>query len=216
MVKRGSYSMKRILLIGHRGVGKTSFLKRHASYFPKIEHFDLDREIEKKYGLSVLEIFKQKGEAIFRQYETETLAEILKNNQEYIISLGAGFDLSKLPAKIGNDYKIIFISRETDSAGRIFLDRPDLDSLKSPMQQYLDRFAERQSAYLKHVDFIYNMSEGEGKNFDLFEKRIFSESFQIEDAYYTLTEKDLVNIDFYLKSFGRIELRTDLLSSKQI
>ena len=39
--------MKRVL-IGHRGVGKTALLERHQTYFPDIEHFDLDQEIEKR------------------------------------------------------------------------------------------------------------------------------------------------------------------------
>ncbi len=38
--------MRRVF-IGHRGVGKTSLLRRHQGYFPDVAHFDLDAEIEK-------------------------------------------------------------------------------------------------------------------------------------------------------------------------
>lgn len=205
----------KILLIGHRGTGKTTFLKRHSKYFPKVKHFDLDQEIEKQLNLTVELIFKASCEAQFRQLEHQVLKRILDENQEYVISLGAGFDIAMLPDKKKYEYQIVFITRSTDKNGRIFLDRPDLSD-KPPLEQYISRFEKRQNSYRQHADFIYDMPEGMDEDFDLIEKRIFSDSFNIADAIYTLSAEEVSNIKFLMKSFDHIELRTDLLSSEQI
>lgn len=51
--------------------------------------FDLDKEVEKKEGIKIVDLFKQKGEEYFRKLETEILKELSGNN-EVIISLGGG------------------------------------------------------------------------------------------------------------------------------
>lgn len=208
--------MMKLLLVGHRGVGKSTFLKRHAQYFPKIKHLDLDSEIESSQNLTIDQIFKRQGEAIFRKFEVETLEKLILEHQEYVITLGAGFPLDKLPSKLVHNFKIIFISRVTDSDGRIFLNRPDFDAKIPPLQQYLDRYSTREKKYLNYADFIYDMPEGLNEKFNLFEKKIFSESFAIDDAFYTLEKQDLPQLKFWMKTFSKIELRTDLLSTSEI
>ena len=68
------------VLVGHRGVGKSSLLIRLQSYFPKDKFLDLDREIESRQNKNISEIFKLQGEAKFRQIELETFIEIEKQN----------------------------------------------------------------------------------------------------------------------------------------
>jgi len=58
-------------------------------------HFaDLDAEIERESGLSISQIFAQKGEAVFRDIENECLARILgsasERNTRLILALGGG------------------------------------------------------------------------------------------------------------------------------
>ncbi len=67
--------MKRIF-IGHRGVGKSSLLKRHKEYFPEVRHFDLDFEIENRTGKKIQNIFTEHGEDYFRKIEQETFFEL--------------------------------------------------------------------------------------------------------------------------------------------
>ncbi len=51
--------------------------------------YDLDKVLEKKENMSVVEIFEKKGEEYFRRMERETLAE-LSQNDNIVIALGGG------------------------------------------------------------------------------------------------------------------------------
>lgn len=64
----------KIYLIGFMGSGKTTTGKELARKLGW-NFLDLDEEIEKKTGMPIREIFSIKGEAWFRQTESETLAE---------------------------------------------------------------------------------------------------------------------------------------------
>jgi shikimate kinase len=54
-----------------------------------LDFYDLDEEIVKREGMSIVDIFEQKGESYFRKVETRLLKEI-SNNDDAIISLGGG------------------------------------------------------------------------------------------------------------------------------
>ena len=75
------------------GVGKTTIgkiLAKRLGY----KFIDVDKLIEKKEGLAINLIFKNKGEDYFREIEYEiTLLELKKNNS--VISLGGGAFLNK-------------------------------------------------------------------------------------------------------------------------
>jgi shikimate kinase len=51
--------------------------------------YDLDKVLEEKEKMSVVEIFEKKGEEYFRRMERETLAE-LSENDNIVIALGGG------------------------------------------------------------------------------------------------------------------------------
>ena len=68
----------KLALIGHRGVGKSSLLKRIESYLPKEAGYrclSLDEEIEKRASVKIDEIFKKNGEAYFREIEQKIFQE---------------------------------------------------------------------------------------------------------------------------------------------
>ncbi|MEQ1724010.1 MAG: shikimate kinase, partial [Pseudobdellovibrio sp.] len=202
--------MKRVF-IGHRGVGKSKLLQRHQAYFPDIPHFDLDLEIEKEVILSVADYFKLKGEPEFRKSEIEVYQKITSSNREFVITLGAGFDVSMLSQEI----EIIYVSRITDSDGRIFLNRPRLNLELAPLDEYLTRYQARQPKYLEAANRIYFLAEGVDSE-DPIEKSILQNNFKIEDAYYTVVENDMPKLIQLLKNYKKIELRTDLLKNEVI
>lgn len=210
MERYRSEAMKRIL-VGHRGVGKTELLKRHAGYFPEIKHFDLDEQIEKSLNKSITIYFQQVGEENFRKTEWDIYNKLVTENKNYVISLGAGFDVTK----INKDSEIIFVSRTTDKDGRIFLNRPRLNSSLTALEEHHERFHLRKHNFLKFSNRVYFLSEGlsqENKN----EELIFKEQVNIKGAYYTLTTQDLTQLPNVLKMYSQIELRTDLLSVEVI
>lgn len=134
-------------IIGHRGVGKSTLLKRWKAYQTDYEFFDLDTEIEKQSGKTVFEIFSQNGEVEFRKIEVQVFLSLVQDlNLNRIISCGAGLDLSKIPQTVS----ILWIRRDSDSLGRYLLDRPQLN---------IDLSA-RESRYQKYADTVYTMPEG--------------------------------------------------------
>ncbi|MVX36389.1 shikimate kinase [Myroides sp. LoEW2-1] len=81
--------MKKIILVGYMGSGKSTIGKKLAEdlSFPFI---DLDDYIEQKEQTSISAIFKNKGEIHFRKLEHLALREIIELPQNVILSLGGG------------------------------------------------------------------------------------------------------------------------------
>jgi shikimate 5-dehydrogenase/shikimate kinase len=166
--RNGYATLSRMIfvLIGHRGVGKTSLLARIAGYYRDcalaVTTIDLDREIEARSQRSIAAIFAESGEAHFRALEQTTLHELVAalqtkgRDEDIYIALGAGFS-GGLPAPV----HAVWIRRETDALGRIFVDpeRPRL-STASPRQEYLERFSARQKSYAARCDDVFCLREG--------------------------------------------------------
>lgn len=55
-----------------------------------LKFIDLDDYIENKEGMSIPNIFENKGEIYFRKIESLYLNEILQKNESFILSLGGG------------------------------------------------------------------------------------------------------------------------------
>ena len=82
---------KNILLIGFMGTGKSS-ISRRLKKLLNMREVDTDAMIVEREGMSISEIFDQKGEEAFRNMETELLRE-LKYEKNLIISCGGGMAL---------------------------------------------------------------------------------------------------------------------------
>lgn len=78
-----------ITLVGYMGSGKSTTGKDLAKTLG-YEFIDLDQFIEKKYGLTINEIFNQYGELGFRKREREALHEVLDLKTNTILSVGGG------------------------------------------------------------------------------------------------------------------------------
>lgn len=79
----------KVFLLGYMASGKTTIGKEIAQKLNFV-FIDLDEYIENKEGMSVPNIFKNKGEIYFRKVETIYLKELLVSNESAIISLGGG------------------------------------------------------------------------------------------------------------------------------
>lgn len=81
-----------VFLVGFMGAGKTSvglLLGQRLGW----RFVDLDRQVEARVGKTVANIFRDMGEAAFRQMETEALEKLLhalKDGDPTIIALGGG------------------------------------------------------------------------------------------------------------------------------
>ncbi|QLY25121.1 shikimate kinase [Bdellovibrio sp. KM01] len=147
------------LIIGHRGTGKTELIKRMSLTMqnPNVAYLDLDDEIEKRIGKTIRELFMEHGEAYFREMERQMFLEVLqKPYKDIFLVLGAGFDVSIIP----NDLHVLWVKRQTDLDGRIFLNRPRLNPDMTPLQEFIKRASPREVRYQAVADEVYLMPEG--------------------------------------------------------
>jgi len=199
------------VLIGHRGAGKTSLLSRYAGL--GFSTLDLDREIENRTGRRVSEIFQNDGEDAFRKIERETFASLPVQG---IVAVGAGFPVDQ----IGNEWHTIWVRRATDEAGRIFTDRPRLDSSLSALDEFHHRARVREPRYAARADAVLILDEGVEDANDPAERAYLLDQVNLEGATLTITKfpRDLARwlaprLRWKLKFF---ELRDDLLSDDEI
>ena len=76
------------VLLGFMGAGKSTIAR---GLNPN--YLDMDALIEKRLGMSIANFFAEKGEAAFRQVESEVLADILQRDQ--VVSTGGGVVVSQ-------------------------------------------------------------------------------------------------------------------------
>lgn len=81
--------MKKILILGYMGSGK-SIIGKLVAERVGITYYDLDNIIEKRFEMSISEIFRQKGEIFFRKREHEIFKEFLIKAETFVLSLGGG------------------------------------------------------------------------------------------------------------------------------
>lgn len=102
-----------ISLIGYMGCGKSTLGKKMAKMLG-FQFVDLDQKIEQQEQKTIAEIFQEGGEEAFRQIEHETLEQVLKQEEDMVLSLGGG-----TPCFMDNMKWI------NDSTYSIFIDLPE-------------------------------------------------------------------------------------------
>ena len=80
--------MKRIILIGYMGAGKTT-VGRTMAHELGLEFYDLDWYVENRFRLRIPEIFAQHGETGFREIERKMLHEVAEF-EDIVLSCGGG------------------------------------------------------------------------------------------------------------------------------
>ncbi len=139
----------RLVLTGYMGAGKST-VGRKLAYRLGYRFMDTDRELIKRYGKSMTQIFKEDGEAAFRQAEYDVLAE-WATQPGWVISTGGGtltrqpmVDLAKtmgcvvyLQADVAMLFERVIFSPK---------DRPMID-VPNAEQVFTERFKAREPFY---------------------------------------------------------------------
>lgn len=203
------------VLVGHRGVGKSSLLKRISKYIPESLCFCVDQEIEKRIA-PIKDIFKSQGEKKFREIEREMfhhlIAEVGSLNQPVFIAVGGGFPATE----ISSSARILWVKRDWDVSQNIFLDRPSLNKDPNDMRIPQELFSQREQQWKQLGCDELTLPEG------VYESHPGEEAFfKNADAGGTVTllpecvsaikMQQLVD-----KKPKWIELRDDLLSEEQL
>ncbi len=146
--------MKRIILIGFMGAGKTTLGKALAeSLF--IPFYDTDALIEHHTNSSISSIFLNYGESYFRNLEKETI-ENLPKNSSYVLAVGGGLPcfnnlmetLNTLGTTVYLKHDVTTLSKRltNDSEQRPLVAEKSGDALISYIQEKVD---ERELVYTK-------------------------------------------------------------------
>ena len=213
-----------VALIGHRGVGKSTYLNGMSARLlgAGILPVDLDHEIAMMELEPTSKYFRRVGETVFRKTEVETFEKVSLLSPCWV-SLGAGFDMSKL----NRYWWKVWLRRDSDRRGRIFFGRPRLEKDMGPLQEFRLRASARVFYFLKMNDESRWLQEGE----ELPEHEPFGK-FDLSGASLTLRWPDSdtlfsqgLSFEDWLKRWWArrmdsklkwIELRDDLLTAEQI
>ena len=79
-----------IVLVGLMGAGKSSIGRRLAEKI-ELEFVDADHEIEVAAGKTIAEIFKDHGEAYFREGERRVISRLIENGAQVLATGGGAF-----------------------------------------------------------------------------------------------------------------------------
>ena len=79
----------KLVLVGYMGSGKTTTGKILAERLG-IPFIDLDHYISEKLGMSITDLFKNKGAVFFRKVEREALLHLGHSDDSFVLSTGGG------------------------------------------------------------------------------------------------------------------------------
>ncbi len=109
-MRKGKY-----FLIGMPASGKST-IGKYLSREIGVKFIDLDKTIVEEEGTSIPEIFKNKGEAYFRELERKMLLKQISSNKDYILATGGGAPCFFNNMELMNNAGItIFLSVSLDS-----------------------------------------------------------------------------------------------------
>lgn len=142
--------VKNIVLVGFMAVGKTTLGKLLADQLD-YNFIDLDLFIEKKESMSISEIFRLKGEAYFRQKESEAL-DLLSDVEQSVIATGGGtVILEENRSKLKQIGRVIYLEGEPSwiltNIKRSAVIRPLLVNERKPMDKIIEILENRRSYY---------------------------------------------------------------------
>ncbi len=151
---------KKICLLGYMGCGKTTVGQILAQDLSVVFQ-DLDTLIAEESQLSVSEIFKKKGEIVFRRKESEMLRKVLESPQESILSLGGGTPCypDNMERIVNNpETTSIYLKNSID----VLVERLSSETSKRPLIEHLNTKELLSDFIRKHLferAYYYNQSD---------------------------------------------------------
>lgn len=138
--------------MGFMGCGKTS-VGHSLSRLLQWRFEDLDVRISAHQGFSIPEIFRNQGEARFRQFEREALLELIDEMKlrPTVAALGGGAFVQ--PGNLGelerSGFPAVFLDAAVDELWRRCCAQPDPRPLANDQNQFRQLYEARRGLYMK-------------------------------------------------------------------
>lgn len=136
--------MQNVVLIGMPGCGKSTIGRQVAEALER-PFYDADEVLEQRAGCSIPEIFRSRGEAAFRDLETQVLADLGKLSGAVIATGGGCVTRPENYALLHQNGQIFWLQRELSRlpvAGRPISQRTDARTLYAAREPLYRRFAD--------------------------------------------------------------------------
>lgn len=99
--------VNKIVLVGFMGTGKSTVATLLADHL-QWDSVDMDQTIVQVSGMPISQIFEQHGEAVFRQYETDVLQQLLvDDHRPAIIATGGGAVLKQVNRQLMEEHSFV-------------------------------------------------------------------------------------------------------------
>ena len=151
-MQENTHKPSALFLIGMMASGKSTVGKALAARLGW-DFFDVDREVERRTGVTVAEIFEKEGEAGFRRRETEMMAE-LTIRPGCIVAMGGGaplFEVNRKLLKRGPVVRLLSTVSDVLERTRFDTTRPLLRS-EDPVAKIRELMLAREPVYAEVSD----------------------------------------------------------------
>lgn len=151
-MQENTHKPSALFLIGMMASGKSTVGKALAARLGW-DFFDVDREVERRTGVTVAEIFEKEGEVGFRRRETEMMAE-LTIRPGCIVAMGGGaplFEVNRKLLKRGLVVRLLSTVSDVLERTRFDTTRPLLRS-EDPVAKIRELMLAREPVYAEVSD----------------------------------------------------------------
>ncbi|XOV68381.1 MAG: shikimate kinase [Fluviicola sp.] len=155
--------MKRVILVGFMGSGKTTLGKKLANKL-NVPFIDSDAEIENHFNKTVGELFAEHGESHFRELEREYI-EALDLRVDFVLATGGGMpcfgDNMDLLNKVGTTFYLERSAKElAHRLAHAKQQRPLISGLeKDELLEFIDSKLQEREEYYKKAKVILGREE---------------------------------------------------------
>ena len=152
--------MKKIILLGYMGSGKTTVGKLLANSL-ELPFRDLDDVITTRLHATIPEIFEEKGEIFFRKKEAEILEEILQTPRSLVLASGGGTPCygNNLDAMLAHGSTVIYLHYSVPALAERLLaqrdQRPMISHISDDdLPEFIGKHLLERSPYYNKADLI--------------------------------------------------------------
>ena len=149
-----------IVLVGLMGAGKTKIGRRLATRL-HLPFFDSDNEIEAAAGETIEEIFRNRGEAVFRDGERRVIARLLEQPPHILATGGGAFMDPATRARIARRGVSVWLRADLDVLVARVSRRNNRPLLQhGDPQSVLAELIERRHPIYAEADIVIDSSDG--------------------------------------------------------